>query len=60
MENPMHPKYSHIIKSVQVNIPFTMLVDDYLERFLEYRLNPEISLEYLENNWPFTANRVCR
>jgi sugar phosphate isomerase/epimerase len=45
MKNPMHPKYSHIIQSVQVNIPFTMLVDDYLEKFLEYRLNPEISLD---------------
>ncbi|MBW1865607.1 MAG: hypothetical protein JRI64_08265, partial [Deltaproteobacteria bacterium] len=41
----MNPKYSHIIQSVQVNIPFTMLVDDYLERFLEYRLNPEIGLD---------------
>lgn len=41
----MHPVYSHIIPSVQVNIPFTMLVDDYLEKFLAYRLNPEIGLD---------------
>ncbi|RLC05497.1 MAG: hypothetical protein DRH90_05770 [Deltaproteobacteria bacterium] len=41
----MNPKYSHIIQSVQVNIPFTMLVDDYLDRFLEYQLNPEIGLD---------------
>ena len=37
--------YNHIIRSVQVNIPFTMLVDDYLERFSTYRLNPEIGLD---------------
>jgi sugar phosphate isomerase/epimerase len=30
---------------VQVNIPFTMLYESYLERFLKYRLNPEIGLD---------------
>ncbi len=32
-------------KKVQVNIPFTMLWDSYLERILEERLNPEIGLD---------------
>ena len=41
----MHPTYNHIIPSVQVNIPFTMLMDGYLEKFLAYRLNPEIGLD---------------
>lgn len=36
---------SEIGKNVQVNIPFTMLQDTYLERFLEEGLNPEIGLD---------------
>ncbi len=34
-----------IIQNVQVNIPFTMLYEDYLDTFLEYGLNPEIGLD---------------
>ena len=34
-----------IIEKVQVNIPFTMLYESYLERFIEYGLNPEIGLD---------------
>jgi sugar phosphate isomerase/epimerase len=34
-----------IIKQVQVNIPFTMLYESYLETFIEYGLNPEIGLD---------------
>ena len=45
MEYPLNPKQRHIINNIQVNIPFTMLVDDYLDRFLEYQLNPEIGLD---------------
>ena len=41
----MNRKYSQIIKTIQVNIPFTMLVEDYLEKFLKYRLNPEIGID---------------
>jgi sugar phosphate isomerase/epimerase len=41
----LNSKYSHIIKAVQVNIPFTMLMDGYLEKFIEFRLNPEIGLD---------------
>lgn len=36
---------SRILQSVQVNIPFTMLYDTYLPRFLELRLNPEVGLD---------------
>jgi len=35
----------HIIQQVQVNIPFTMLYESYLETFIEYGLNPEIGLD---------------
>jgi sugar phosphate isomerase/epimerase len=41
----MNTPYDRITKSVQVNIPFTMLQDTYLDRFLKYRLNPEIGLD---------------
>ena len=34
-----------LLRQVQVNIPFTMLYDGYLERFLEYGLNPEIGID---------------
>ena len=34
-----------IIAKVQVNIPFTMLYESYLEKFIEYGLNPEIGLD---------------
>ena len=33
-----------ILNQVQINIPFTMLYDEYLDRFLEYGLNPEIGI----------------
>ena len=45
MEKSLSPRYSHIIKNVQVNIPFSMLVGDYMDKFLQYRLNPEIGLD---------------
>ena len=31
-----------LIRQLQVNIPFTMLYESYLERFIQHRLNPEI------------------
>ena len=34
-----------LIKEVQVNIPFTMLHESYLERFIKYGLNPEIGFD---------------
>ena len=34
-----------VIQKVQVNIPFTMLYDSYLDLFVERRLNPEIGLD---------------
>lgn len=34
-----------IIQQVQVNIPFWMLMDGYLEKFLELGLNPEIGMD---------------
>jgi sugar phosphate isomerase/epimerase len=37
----------HIIESIQVNIPFTMLYESYLDYFLKHRLNPEIGLDYV-------------
>ena len=33
-----------LLRQVQVNIPFTMLYDSYLDRFLGYKLNPEIGI----------------
>lgn len=35
-----------VIKNVFVSIPFTMLLDSYLDIFLEQGLNPEIGLDY--------------
>ncbi len=34
-----------LLRRVQINIPFTMLYDSYLDRFLEYELNPEIGID---------------
>ena len=36
---------SWIVKKVQVNIPFKMLWDSYIEFFIKNRLNPEIGLD---------------
>ncbi|NNK84803.1 MAG: hypothetical protein HKO91_04540, partial [Desulfobacterales bacterium] len=36
---------SWILKKVQVNIPFNMLWDSYIELFTKNRLNPEIGLD---------------
>jgi len=33
------------IRKIQVNIPFDMLYNGYLDRFLKYRLNPEIGFD---------------
>lgn len=35
----------NIIEKVQVNVPFRMLVDTYLETFLDMELNPEIGID---------------
>ena len=35
----------NIIRKVQVNIPFRMLNDSYLDRFLEHGFNPEIGID---------------
>ncbi len=35
----------HIIQNVQINIPFTMLYESYLDTFIENGLNPEIGLD---------------
>ena len=39
------PPMKALLPQVQVNIPFTMLFDTYLDRFLDYRLNPEIGID---------------
>jgi sugar phosphate isomerase/epimerase len=36
---------SPLIKEIQVNIPFVMLYESYLERFVKLRLNPEIGFD---------------
>ncbi len=36
---------SRLIKEVQVNIPFRMLQESYLKRFIKYGLNPEIGFD---------------
>jgi sugar phosphate isomerase/epimerase len=33
------------IDKVQINIPFTMLHESFLDRFIEYKLNPEIGFD---------------
>jgi sugar phosphate isomerase/epimerase len=37
-----------IIQKVQVNVPFTMLYESYLETFIEHGLNPEIGFDALD------------
>ena len=39
------PPLKALLTQVQVGIPFTMLYDTYLDRFIEYRLNPEIGID---------------
>ena len=39
------PPIRQLLRQVQINIPFTMLCDTYLDRFLEYRINPEIGID---------------
>ena len=39
------PPTRQLLHQVQINIPFKMLYDTYLDRFLEYRLNPEIGID---------------
>ena len=34
-----------IIRRVQVNVPFRMLYDTYLDQFLEQKINPEIGID---------------
>lgn len=48
--------------TVQVNIPFTMLYESYLERFIEYKLNPEIGFdaESLDRYSVSDVDRVAR
>ena len=52
---------SSILNQVQVNIPFTMLVDTYLERFLTERINPEIGVvaDALDRFTPLDVKRVA-
>lgn len=38
-------KTAQIIQEVQINIPFTMLYDTYLDKFMANGLNPEIGLD---------------
>jgi len=39
------PPIQALLRQVQVNIPFSMLYDTYLDHFLDYRLNPEIGID---------------
>ncbi|MBW2130478.1 MAG: sugar phosphate isomerase/epimerase [Deltaproteobacteria bacterium] len=34
-----------ILRSIHVNIPFTLLYDSYLPRFIQERLNPEVGID---------------
>jgi sugar phosphate isomerase/epimerase len=36
---------SHFVEQLQVNIPYRMLKEGYLDKFLEYGLNPEIGFD---------------
>lgn len=40
-----HQQVAHIIRQVQVNIPFRMLSETYLPVFIDYGLNPEIGID---------------
>ncbi len=33
-----------LIEKIQINIPFGMLCESYLDRFIKQRINPEIAL----------------
>ena len=41
-----------LIDKIQINIPFTMLYESYLDRFIKHKINPEISFnsDALENH----------
>ena len=41
----MNRKKHPILSKVQVNIPFTMLIESYLKLFLDYQINPEIGFD---------------
>ncbi|NNL75070.1 MAG: sugar phosphate isomerase/epimerase [Desulfobacterales bacterium] len=41
------PSLQDLLSKVQINIPFTMLHDTYLDRFLKKGLNPEIGIDAL-------------
>ena len=49
------------VRDVQVNIPFEMLYKGYLDRFLKYRLNPEIGFDAhsLDTYTPGEFNHVA-
>ena len=34
-----------LLKKIQINIPFSMLFDTYLENFIQHGLNPEIGID---------------
>jgi sugar phosphate isomerase/epimerase len=36
---------NNIIRQVQVNIPFTMMVERYLDLFIQHEINPEIGID---------------
>lgn len=54
----------HIKDKIQVNVPFTMLWNNYIDRFIELRLNPEIGLdataleEFTQSNFSTVAKRL--
>lgn len=51
-----------LLKKIHINIPFTMLHDTYLDRFLENRINPEIGIDAqaLERFSTSTFKRIAK
>ena len=47
-----------ILKKVQVNMPFRMLTDEYLDLILKERINPEIGLDCFALDH-FNRNEFC-
>ena len=54
-------RYKKILGSVQVNIPFRMLVESYIDLFLANRINPEIGIDAdaLENFKPSDFEKIA-
>lgn len=61
LKNPILKKIKQLIQSIQINVPFTMLYDTYLDLVIQMRINPEIGLdaEALDRFSPSDFRRIA-